>query len=791
MDETARTYREDEGAVTFGIPLIALRGLVVFPEMVLHFDLARKQSVDALNAAMEYGQEIFLTAQKDPAVEDPNIDDLFEIGCIAKIRQVITMPENDSLRVIVEGDTRARILHGFHGNYLYADVERIADRNDPDVAKDYVSALIRKTRDYFDEYTSFSPKMAPDVIMRVVDDDAPGGIADYIASVIPLDYELKQELLETLDPVDRLEKMDAVLIQEIELLRLETEISQKVEQNMDQNQREYYLREQMHVLSEELDGGDTENEVEEYRKKVEALTGIEDASREKLNKEINRLAKMDSSAGTEAAVIRNYLDTVLALPWGTETEDVLDLAHAREVLDKDHYGLSEVKDRIIELLAVRQLAPDITGQIICLAGPPGVGKTSIVRSLAEAMGRKYVRISLGGVRDEAEIRGHRRTYIGAMQGRVMAAVHEAGTVNPIILFDEIDKMGADFRGDPSSAMLEVLDPEQNKAFVDHYIDLPFDLSKVFFITTANDKSQIPAPLLDRMEVIDLYSYTAEEKFHIAKDHLVPKSVKRHGLTKKQLKFTDAALHHIIQDYTREAGVRLLERKIDTICRKTALQVVQDPAYTTSVKISDLEDYLGVPRYREELSRKDSVGVTNGLAWTSVGGEMLKVEAAVMDGTGRLQLTGSLGDVMKESAQAAVSYIRTNAKKLHVSGDFYKEKDIHIHVPEGAVPKDGPSAGVTIATSVLSALSGTPVKGDIAMTGEISLTGRVMPIGGLKEKTMAAYKAGMKTVIIPKENEPDLREIDETVREHLEFVPVTALDQVWKRALKPGRTGECP
>lgn len=773
----------DENSTAYAVPVIALRGLVIFPEMVLHFDIARGKSIDALNAAMDYGQEVFLVTQMDTTEEDPDFSSLYQIGCMAKIRQVITLPDSKNLRVIVEGSARGRIKQGYNGRYLYADIQRLAPRGYPEEQEEYATALIRKTRDYFEDYSSFSPKVSPDVLMRVVDDDSPGGIADYIASVIPIDYKDKQDLLETLNPLDRLEKLCTILSSEIQMLRLENEISRKVERNMDQNQKDYYLREQMHVISQELDGGETENEAESYRKKVNAIHNISDQSREKLLKEVRRLEKMDQSSGTEATVIRNYLDTVLALPWDSFTDDSLDLEHARKVLDEDHYGLNDVKDRIVELLAVRQLNPKITGQIICLAGPPGVGKTSIVQSLARAMGRKYERISLGGVRDEAEIRGHRRTYIGAMPGRVMAAVKDAGTSNPMILFDEIDKMGSDVRGDPAAAMLEVLDAEQNHAFVDHYIDLPFDLSKVFFITTANDKSQIPAPLLDRMEVIDLYSYTSEEKFHIAKEHLVPKSIKRHGLKPKQLKITDAALRHIISDYTREAGVRKLERQIDTISRKTALQVVENPDYKISVKIKDLDDLLGVAKFRDDFEHHDSVGVTNGLAWTSVGGVMLQVEAAVMEGAGHLKLTGSLGNVMKESAEAAVSYIRSNADRLKIDSSFYKDKDIHIHVPEGAVPKDGPSAGVTIATSVLSALSGTPVKGNVAMTGEISLTGRVMPIGGLKEKTMAAYKAGMKTVIIPKDNVPDLEEIDDTVRENLEFVPVTKLDQVWNRALK--------
>ncbi|MBO7689329.1 MAG: endopeptidase La [Clostridia bacterium] len=767
----------------YAIPVVALRGLVVFPEMVLHFDIARQKSIHAIQAAMDYGQEVFLLTQKSPEVENPEFGQLYKVGVVAHIRQVISVPDSDNIRVIVEGGERAKLEHGYDGSFLYADVKKLPQKGYAAKDEEYALALMRRVRDYFNEYADYSPKVAPDVMLRVVNDDSPGGIADYIASVIKLDYTEKQQILETQHPLRRLELVCEYLAREIDMLKLETEISRKVEKNVDDNQREYYLREQMRVLSEELDGGDGVDEIDEYRKKIQAIQNMEDKHREKLLKELSRLQKMGGSNSSEATVIRNYLDVVLDLPWDTASEDNLDIERARKVLERDHYGLEDVKDRVIELLAVRRLAPDISGQIICLAGPPGVGKTSIAISLAEALGRKYERISLGGVRDEAEIRGHRKTYIGAMPGRVMAAMTDAGTNNPLILFDEIDKMGADVRGDPASAMLEVLDGEQNKAFVDHFVEVPFDLSKVLFLTTANNKSNIPAPLLDRMEVIDLYSYTAEEKFHIAKKHLVPKALKRHGITRAQLKITDAALRHIISDYTREAGVRILERKIHEICRKTALEIVKDPDFKVSVKVGDLQEFLGVPHFKDSKELADEVGVTNGLAWTSVGGEMLKVEAAVMDGGGKLELTGSLGDVMKESARAAVSYIRTNADKLKIDEEFYKNKDIHIHVPEGAVPKDGPSAGVTIATSLLSALSGEKVDGHVAMTGEISLTGRVMPIGGLKEKTMAAYKAGIRTVIIPKDNVPDLQDVDNVVKDNIEFIPVTSLNQVWNRALR--------
>ncbi|MBR5015683.1 MAG: endopeptidase La, partial [Clostridia bacterium] len=592
----------------------------------------------------------------------------------------------------------------------------------------------------------------------------------------------KQKILDEMHPITRLEKMCETLTSEIQMMELEDKIAAKVEQAVDDNQREYYLREQIRALSEELDGTDSADEIEEYRQKINSIEHISSKSRDKLLKECSRLQKMGNGSPAEATVSRNYLDTVLNLPWDNETKDKLDLKHARKVLDADHYGLTAVKDRIIELLAVRRLNPDVKGQIICLAGPPGVGKTSIAKSLADAMGRSYARVSLGGIHDEAEIRGHRRTYIGSMPGRVMAAIADAGTRNPLILFDEIDKLAADIKGDPASAMLEVLDPEQNKAFVDHFIEIPFDLSNVLFITTANDKGNIPAPLLDRMEVIDLYSYTAEEKFHIAKRHLVPKALAKHGIDKKQLKIADSAINELIASYTREAGVRNLEREINNICRKTALEIVSDKNYSKTVTAKDLKAILGAPKYKEKIKLKDEVGVVNGLAWTAVGGEMLKVETAVMPGKGNVELTGSLGDVMKESAKAAVSFLRANTKKYGIAPDFYKENDIHIHVPEGAVPKDGPSAGVTMATSLLSALTGRKVKGHVAMTGEISLTGNVMPIGGLREKTMAAYKAGITTVIIPKENVPDLDDVVDVVKKNITFIPVTKLDEVFKVAL---------
>jgi len=764
------------------VPTVALRGLVVFPGMVLHFDAAREKSIAAIREAMETGDEVFLVTQLSTETEEPTFKDVYKIGVLSKVRQIIGIPESNNIRVIVEGICRATVKRGVEDDKcLYALVERKEEKGFAKNRAEYAEALVRKARELFDEYSKYTPKMSPDVMLRIIADEKPGAIADYIASVIAVPYTKKQTVLSELHPITRLEKMCEILTSEIQVMELEDKIAAKVEQAVDDNQREYYLREQIRALSEELDGVDGADEIETYKQKIASIEHISAKSREKLQREVSRLQKMGNGSPAESTVSRNYLDTVLSLPWDIETKDKLDLKNARRVLDSDHYGLDAVKDRIIELLAVRRLNPDIKGQIICLAGPPGVGKTSIAQSLAKAMGRNYARVSLGGIHDEAEIRGHRRTYIGSMPGRVMAAVSEAGSRNPLILFDEIDKLAADIKGDPASAMLEVLDPEQNKAFVDHFIEIPFDLSNVLFITTANDKNNIPAPLLDRMEVIDLYSYTAEEKFNIAKKHLAPKALVRHGIKKEQLKVADTAINELIASYTREAGVRNLEREINNICRKAALEIVKDEKYQKTVTAKDLKDLIGAPKYKEKIKLKDEVGVVNGLAWTAVGGEMLKVETVIMPGKGELILTGSLGDVMKESAKAAVSYIRSNAKKYGVTTDFEKT-DIHIHVPEGAVPKDGPSAGVTISTSLLSALKGQKVNAHVAMTGEISLTGKVMPIGGLREKTMAAYKAGIKTVIIPKENEADLDDVVDVVKKNIEFIKVTKLDEVFKVAL---------
>lgn len=765
------------------MPTVALRGLVVFPGMGVTFDVGRTRSLQAIKAAMADDQQIFLVAQKDVRDDDPDFDKLYKIGTIAKVSHILRLPNSDTVRVSVDGIARATMVDMLQCDpYLITDVKlrrEITVRSDD---KDYATALVRQTKDYFEDYAEVVPQMPAEIILDVLEKNDPGELADYIGSNIMLEYKKRQQILNEINPLKRLEKVCCLLANEGDLMKLENEINQKVQDNIDKSQREYYLHEQMKIISEELnDGLSPQEECDDFREKIIAL-GLDEKSEKKLLKECARLEKM-SSTSPEATVIRVYLETCLELPWHKFSADRLDLAHARKVLDRDHYGLEKVKERIIEALAVRSLSDGCYGQTLCLVGPPGVGKTSIVKSIATAMGRSFARISLGGTSDEAEIRGHRKTYIGAMPGRIINAVKQAGTQNPIILLDEIDKLGSDYKGDPSSALLEALDGEQNSTFVDRYIELEFDLSKVMFITTANDASTIPAPLLDRMEIIELPGYTNEEKFNIAKKHLVPKQAKLHGLNGRTFRINDRALYALIDGYTREAGVRKLEQKIAALCRKAAAQIVGGEAKSLTVKEGDLEKLLGPKKYLPlSVDKEAEVGVVNGLAWTSVGGEMLQVEAAVFDGTGKVELTGSLGDVMKESAMAAVSFIRSRADKYGVDHNFYKEKDIHIHVPEGAVPKDGPSAGVTMATALLSALTNTPVNQFVAMTGEISLRGRVLPIGGLREKTMAAYRMGIKTVVIPQKNVPDLNEIDEKVRAALKFVPVTELDEVFELAL---------
>lgn len=772
------------------MPAVALRGLVVFPDMFIHFDVGREKSVNALRKAMDTDQEIFLVTQKDISVDDPDYGELYEIGVVANVKQVLKLPgKSGNVRVAVEGLYRARLVQGVgvgSGNYLKAMIFPIDEPAVKAENADYAKALVRHTKDIFADYSDCAPQMPADLMTGVMQKTEPGELADYIAGNIMLEYEDRQVILSTLNPIRRLEEMCVLLANESNLLSLEADINDKVQEQIDKNQREYYLREQMKVISEELGGGSPEEEMSNFREAIFNLKASDEV-KEKLFKECDRLEKY-SPHSPEAAVSRNYIETCISLPWDNMKPENTDIAKSRKILENDHYGLDKIKKRILEYLAVRVLAPDIKGQIICLVGPPGVGKTSIARSIASATGRDYVRISLGGVKDEAEIRGHRKTYIGSMPGRIINAMQQAGSSNPLMLLDEVDKLSSDYKGDPTSALLEVLDPEQNSTFRDHYIELPFDLSKVMFITTANVEANIPDPLRDRMEIIELGSYTSEEKFHIAKKHLIPKQIKRHGLTASKMRITDKALRLIIEGYTREAGVRLLEQKIAAVCRKCAMEIVEGNAEKISVKPEDIENLLGTRRYKaDSIIRENEVGVVNGLAWTSVGGDMLEIETAVLKGTGKLELTGSLGDVMQESARAAVSYIRSKADYLPINGNFYKEADIHIHVPEGATPKDGPSAGVTIATSLVSALTGRKVRKDVAMTGEITLRGRVLPIGGLKEKSMAAYRAGIKTVVIPYDNISDLDEVDPKVKEAITFEPVKTVDAVWNIALEAEET----
>lgn len=773
------------------MPTVALRGLVVFPDMFIHFDVGREKSINALKKAMDTDQEIFLVTQKDISVDDPDYGELYEIGVVASVKQVLKLPgKSGNVRVAVEGLHRARLIQGLDsgkGNYLKAMIFPIEEPTVKRDSIDYEKALIRHTKDVFADYSDCAPQMPADLVTSVLQKTKSGELADYIAGNIMLEYEDRQSILSVINPLRRLEELCVLLANESNLLAIEADIGDKVQDAIDKNQREYYLREQMKVISQELGGGvSQEEELDHFRETIFYMKASDEV-KEKLLKECDKLEKY-SPQSPEAAVSRNYIETCISLPWDNPSEENTNIEKSRKILEHDHYGLDKIKRRILEYLAVRVLAPDIKGQIICLVGPPGVGKTSVARSIASATGRKYARISLGGIKDEAEIRGHRKTYIGSMPGRIINAMQQAGTSNPLILLDEVDKLSSDYKGDPTSALLEVLDPEQNSTFRDHYIELPFDLSKVLFITTANVESNIPDPLRDRMEIIELGSYTAEEKFHIAKKHLVPKQMKRHGLSSKQLRITDKALRLIIDGYTKEAGVRNLEQQIASVCRKSAMAIVEGSAEKISVKPENVEELLGTRKFKNDsIVHENEVGVVNGLAWTSVGGDMLEIETAVLKGTGKLELTGSLGDVMQESAKAAVSYIRSKSDSLPINGDFYKECDIHIHVPEGATPKDGPSAGVTIATSLVSALTGVKVRKDVAMTGEITLRGRVLPIGGLKEKSMAAYKAGIKTVIIPYDNVSDIDEVDPVVKETVTFKPVKTVEAVWDIALeKPAK-----
>ena len=771
---------------TWNLPVLALRGLTVFPHMTLTFDVERPISIAALERAMEADQDIFLVTQREIGVNAPEEKDLYTIGTVSHITQILRLGQS-SVRVMVEGRQRAHLRRLWQTEpFLQANVEAIPEEPSSEAMRKSprTEALLRQTYALFGEYAEQASGVPEEVVATVMDSRDPGFLADYIAQNIALRYTDKQEILEEFSPFARLRKLNGFLVRENNVLGFEHEMESKVRDQLVRTQRDQILRTQIRVLQNELgetDDGD-EDEIESYRQEILALE-LPEETEQHLLKEVNKLAKQPFGSA-EGAVIRNYLDVCLEMPWNTTTKERVSVDAARRVLEKDHFGLEKVKERILETIAVRQMNPDVKGQILCLVGPPGVGKTSIAISVAKALNRKLARLSLGGVRDEADIRGHRKTYIGSMPGRIIEAISRSGSMNPLLLLDEIDKLGNDYRGDPASALLEVLDSEQNSTFRDHFLEIPVDLSKIMFITTANTTDTIPRPLLDRMEVIELTSYTDEEKLQIAKRHLLPKELKRHGLTKAQLRLTDDAIRELIRGYTREAGVRVLERKLGALCRKAAMDIVSNGVKSIHITGDNLEDYLGIRRYHpERLPRTEQVGVVNGLAWTQVGGEILEVEAGVVPGSGKVELTGNLGSVMKESAQAALSYIRSRAVQLGIEADFYKTKDIHVHFPEGAVPKDGPSAGIAITTAMVSALTGAPVRREIAMTGEVTLRGRVLHIGGLKEKTMAAYRNGIKTVFLPADNVPDLEEIDPTVRAALHFVPVEQVDSVLAEALE--------
>lgn len=760
-----------------------MRGIVAFPKMVVHFDVMREKSVNAVKEALKKERKVFIVTQKDVFAEDIKKDDLYKVGVIAEIRQVLKTPD-DVLRVLVEGISKAKIIDFNEAEsdapYFEVTVKEINNNTRSRFDEIELEALTRSVKEVFEKYAELMPRMPSELVTSVLCQDDPEVLFENIVFNASFQFADKQELLEQNNIFSRLTALLAILGRETEVLAIEHQIHAQVKESVSQNQRDFILREQMKAISMQLGEGDEEQN-EEYRSRIAALD-LDEKISEKLYKEADRLAKLPG-ASQETFVIKNYLDTVLELPWNKETKTKVNIQKAESILDKDHYGLKKVKERILESIAVHAMNPDVTGQIICLVGPPGVGKTSIGRSIAKALGRKYVRISLGGVRDESDIRGHRKTYVGAMPGRIINAMIQAGTKNPLILFDELDKMSNDFRGDPSAAMLEVLDSEQNKEFRDHFAEVPFDLSKVMFITTANTTQTIPAPLLDRMEVIEITSYTRDEKFHIAKEHLIPKQVKKNGLKNTQIKLSDDGIFKLIDSYTKEAGVRNLERNIGSLCRKTAKEIVYGNAKKILFNENNISEYLGVPKYLpDSRSDEDEVGLVNGLAWTSVGGVLMPLEVIVLDGKGNTEVTGSLGDVMKESAKIAVSYSRSVADKYSIDKEFYKNKDIHIHAPEGAVPKDGPSAGVTMATAMISALSGKKVRNDVAMTGEITLHGKVLPIGGLREKTMAAYKEGIKTVIIPAKNKPDLEEVDDVVKENINFIFAKTIEDVLDNAL---------
>ncbi|HIS72325.1 MAG TPA: endopeptidase La [Candidatus Scatomorpha pullicola] len=772
---------EYEFSTQRAMPVLTLRGISIFPGMLLNFDVERPANIAALNIAMGEDRILFLTAQKEITKDLPFLDDIYAVGTVCRVKQMLRQPGGQNVRIMVEGLGRGRIVSLITDSpCLYTEVEPLPDVDERMTVR--TEALCRRCVSLFSQYAEASSGSLPtEALINIADSTDPGYVANYIAQNVYMKPEEAQQLLEELRPSRRLARLTQIVTRELTLLGIERDIKESTQEQMNRNQREYYLREQMKVIQSELGEDDSPQELNEYRDKIRALHLDADVE-EKLLKEVSRLSRQPFGSA-EASVIRGYLDTCLEIPWNKRTRETLDVAKARKILDEDHFGLDKVKERIVELLAVRQLAPDIRGTVLCLVGPPGTGKTSIAMSIARAMNRKLSHVALGGVHDEAEIRGHRKTYIGAMPGRLVSGLIQAGSMNPVMVLDEIDKLGSDYRGDPSSALLEALDGEQNNKFRDNYMELPIDLSDVLFITTANTTDTIPRPLLDRMEVIELTSYTDEEKLMIAKQHLLPKQRKRHGLTGNTLRVSDDAIREIISLYTRESGVRLLERELATLCRKCAAGIAKGEYKSLSVRAGRLETLLGAPKYKpDSVYPRDEVGLVRGLAWTAVGGEVLDVEVGVVEGTGHLELTGNLGSVMKESCKAAITYIRSRAGKLGIDPEFYKNRDIHIHFPEGAVPKDGPSAGITICIGVISALTGIPVRRDLAMTGEITLRGRILPIGGLKEKTMAALRAGVSTVIIPAGNEADLDEIDQTVRHSLKFVTADHVDAILDVAL---------
>lgn len=762
------------------LPLIPLRGITIFPYMVLHFDVGREKSILSLEEAMINGQEIFLAAQKDAKEEEPNQEDIYDVGTVCTIKQLLKLP-GDTVRVLVEGISRAKITSYVQQEPFYkVEIDVLQEQECAEDNK--CEALMRTVKTTFDNYMKLSGNMPTEVLITLDDLDSPGRLADIVSSYLMLKGEVKQELLEAFDASKRLEKLLVVMNNEIEILKLEKKIGVRVKNKIDKVQKEYYLREQLKAIQEELGEDDEDKkEINKYKNKI-SKAKLPKAVKERALYEVDRL-KNSGSYSSEGGIIRTYLDWILELPWNTETKDNLDIKKAREILEAEHYGLKDVKDRIIEYLAVKKMSNSLKGPILCLVGPPGVGKTSIAKSVAHATNRNFVRMSLGGVRDEAEIRGHRRTYVGAIPGRVIYGMRQAKSKNPLFLLDEIDKMSNDFRGDPADALLEVLDSEQNSTFRDHYLELEMNLSNVMFITTANSLDTIPRPLLDRMEVIEVSGYSYDEKLSICKRHLIPKQLKEHSLEEGKINFSDSAINYIIEGYTRESGVRSLERQVGTVVRKALTEMLEKDKDTISLTINHVRKYLGAPRFTyEKADKEDKIGVVTGMAWTAYGGDILPVEVSVMNGSGKLELTGQLGDVMKESARAGYSYVRANAGKYGINAEFYKDKDLHIHVPEGAVPKDGPSAGVTMITAIVSALSNRKVKHNVAMTGEITLTGRVLPIGGLKEKCLAAYRAGIDTVIIPKENEKDMEKIPKAIKAKLNFVPTSSIDEVINNAL---------